>query len=159
MIDESGAEVFWDYQIGTFTGIHNSLKVGLAPGDILTVSELEQALSIDLSAQTGASLQEDLLAHPYMGNKKFVSKLQFMDLFKPDDLVRIYAMARNTDQAFAQLSIRVQIELDRVNRAPNDQIELSDPRTLAGLQSMQFYGLITEVGGALRISKGTPWVA
>jgi hypothetical protein len=159
MIDStSGAEVFWDHQIGTFTGILGPLKVGLSGGDILTIGALQTALGVNLSAETGAELQQNMLAHPYLGSKKFVTKLQFMDLFKPADLARIYAMARNSDPAYMQLSIGVQIELDRVNRAPNDQIELSDPRTLAGLQSMQTYGLIQEVGGALRISKGIPWV-
>jgi hypothetical protein len=157
MHDPSGAQVFWDYQIGTFTGILGQLTVGRAGGDILTVAKLETLLGVSLSADTGARLQEDMLAHPYAGNKRFVSKLQFMDLFKPSDLARIYAMSRNTNPDYAQLSIGVQIELDRVNRAPNDQIELSDARTLAGLQSMQTYGLITEPGGAERISKGIPY--
>ncbi len=158
MIDSSGAEVFWDHQVGTFTGIIGPFKVGLHAGAILSVAELEQALEVDLSAQTGAALQEAMLAIPYLSNKKFVTKLQFMDLFKPADLTRIYLMARNTDPNYAALSVAVQIELDRVNRAPHDQIELSDPRTLAGLSSMAQYGLIQEVGGPARIAKGIPWV-
>jgi hypothetical protein len=157
MIDPSGAQVFWDYQIGTFTGILGPFKVGMYGGEILTVEALEAALGIDLSAQTGAELQEAMLAHPYLAGRKFVTKLQFMDLFKPADLTRIYLMARNTDPNYAALSVAVEIELDRVNRAPNDQIELSDPRTLAGLQAMATYGLIQEVGGPARIAKGLPW--
>ncbi len=157
MVDTSGAQVFWDYQIGTFTGILGALKVGLFGGDIVTVAALQAALGVSLSAETGAQLQQDMLAHPYTASKRFVSKLQFMDLFKPSDLGRIYAMSRNTDPNYTALSVAVEIELDRVNRAPNDQIELSDPRTLTGLLAMQTYGLITEVGGADRISKGLPY--
>lgn len=156
MIDPSGAEVHWDYQIGTFTGQLGELRVGLFGGDILTVADLQARLGIQLSAETGADLQAAYLAAPFMGNKRFASKLQFMDLFRPADLTKIYKMARNTDPAYLALSIAVQIELDRVDRAPNDQIELSDPRTLAGLGAMEQYGLIT-VGDAERISKGIKW--
>lgn len=148
MLDPSGAEVFWDYQIGTFTGIHGPFKVGVYGGQILTVAALEAALGVDLSAATGAQLQEDMMARPFTGGKQHVSKLQFMDLFRPADLEKIYTAAKSV--------VAVQIELDRVNRAPHDQIELSDPRTMAGLQKMEASGLIT-AGDAERISKGTPW--
>lgn len=148
MLDPSGAEVFWDHQIGTFTGILGALRVGLYGGHLLTVAALETALGVSLSAASGAALQEQLLAAPYLAQKRFVSKLQFMDLFRPESLVNIYNAAK--------VSVEVQIELDRVNRAPNDQIELSDPRTFGGLQRMELGGLIP-AGDALRISKGLPW--
>jgi hypothetical protein len=147
MLDQSGAEVFWDHQVGTFTGIYGAIKVGLAGGEILTVDALEAAIGVDLSASTGAALQEAMLAHPYLANKRFVSKLQFMDLFGPW-LINIYTAAKS--------SVAVAIELDRVNRAPHDQIELTDPRTIAGLQKMEDNGLIGP-GDAQRISKGLPW--
>lgn len=157
MIDiNSGAVVQWDYQIGTFTGQLGALRVGLFGGDIATVAELQARLGVTLSAETGAELQESYLAAPYTANKRFVSKLQFMDLFRPADLTKIYAMARNTDPAYLALSVAVSIELDRVNRAPKDQIELSDPRVVAGLAKMEQYTLIS-AGDATRIAQGLPW--
>lgn len=149
MIDPSGAEVFWDYQLGTYTGILNGLKVGLFGGDITAVTVLEERLGIALSASTGAALQEQFSLEPYLANKLFVSKLQFMDLFLPSDLERIYTTAKTV--------VAVQIELDRVNRSSNDQIELTDPRTIAGLAKMEAMGLIQEVGGAARILRGESW--
>lgn len=145
---KSGAEVSWDYSIGTFTGALGDVRVGLSSGDIVTVAALETALGVTLSASVGAALQEQMMAAPYLGNRRYVSKLQFMDLFRPVELEKIYDAAK--------VSSSVQIELDRVTRAPKDEIELTDPRTLAGLQKMEAAGLIT-LGDADRISKGIPW--
>jgi hypothetical protein len=143
-----GAEVFWDYQIGTFTGIRNGVKVGVSGGDILSVALLEQRLGVSLGASAGAQLQQDMLAHPYEGHKRYVSKLQFMDLFRPADLEKIYTVAKS--------SVAITIALDRVNRAPNDQIELTDTRTISQLTQMEAGGLISP-GDADRITKGLPW--
>jgi hypothetical protein len=156
MIDQSGAEVFWDHQIGTFTGILGGLKVGLSGGSILTVSALEAALGVVLAAQTGADLQEAMLAHPWMGNKRFVTKLQFRKLFRPNDLEKIYDVVRSSDPIYKVLSIKVQIEMENVNAASEDRVDLSDPDTLSGLLKMEQYQLIT-AGDAQRISKGLPW--
>jgi hypothetical protein len=49
----------------------------------------------------------------------------------------------------------VQIQLDRVNRAPDDRIELTDPRVMTGLIQMEALGLLT-AGDADRIQKGIP---
>lgn len=148
MIDPSGAVVFWDYQIGTFSGAYQDQNVGLYAGHITSVAALEAALGVTLSAETGAALQEDMLKAPFLGNRLYCTKLQFMDLFQPASLEAIYTAAKTY--------VAVQIELDRVNRAPNDRIELSDPRTLAGLLRMEATGLVPP-GDALRISKGLPW--
>jgi hypothetical protein len=145
--DPSGAEVWWDQQIGTFMGQLGDLKVGNYAGEILTVSALEQALGVSLSADTGAQLGTAASASPYTANKRYVSKLQFMDLFRPGDLIKIYDAAK--------LSSAVQIQLDRVNRAPDDRIELTDPRVMTGLIQMEALGLLT-AGDADRIQKGIP---
>lgn len=146
--DPSGAVVWWDHQVGTFMGQLAGLKVGNSAGEILTVVTLEQALGVTLSAATGAQLQEAYIGSPSQAAKRFVSKLQFMDLFRPTDLERIYDAAK--------VSSAVQIELDRVDRAPEGRIELTDPRTLAGLIKMEQAHLLT-AGDAVRIQKGIPW--
>ncbi len=157
MIDPtSGAEVFWDHQVGTFTGILGQTKVGLFGGDILSVVALEVRLGVSLAGETGAILQEAMLANPYLGNKRYVSKLQFMDLFWGPDLTRVFKMARNADPAYLDLSVAVEMELFRVTNAPDGRIELSDPRTLGGLLKMAQYGLLQEPGAAARIAQGLP---
>jgi hypothetical protein len=149
MTDEpSGAEVAWDYQLGTFTGALGALRVGRFGGDIVTVGALEQRLGVALSAETGAALQQDYLAAPYLAARRYVSKLEFMDLFSPASLQAIYTAAR--------VDVAVQIELDRVDRAADNRIELTSPRTRAGLQQMEAAHLI-DAGDAERISKGIPW--
>jgi hypothetical protein len=145
---KTGAEVQWDYQIGTFTGALGNARVGLSSGEIVTVPALETALGVTLSASVSAALQEQMEAAPYMDNKRFVSKLQFMDLFRPADLVKIYDAAKT--------SSAMKIALDRVDRAPNDQVELTDQRTITQLNELEAGGFI-QSGDADRISKGISW--
>jgi hypothetical protein len=156
MLDPSGAQVFWDYQIGTFTGFIGQFKVGRYGGEILTVNALETSLGVILAAQTGADLQEAMLAHPWLGGKRFVTKLQFRKLFRPNDLEKIYDVVRSSDPLYKVLSIKVQIEMENVNAASEDRVDLSDPDTLSGLLKMEQYQLIT-AGDAQRIAKGLPW--
>lgn len=148
IMSQSGVKVAWDYQVGTFTGQLGDLRVGLFAGEILTVSDLETALGVVLTAQEGADLQEAYLAHPYTALQRPVSKLEFMDLFRPDDLIKIYTAAKS--------SVDVQIQLERMRNAPGDTIDLNDLRTLNNLQMLEAVGLLTK-GDADRISKGVSW--
>ena len=146
--DASGAKVGWDYQVGTFIGEFGGVRVGKFGGDVRTIVDLEARLGVSLSQDTKVCLMELYSDNPPKTERVFVSKLQFMDLFREDDLVKIYDAAK--------VSSAVQIELDRVTRAPNDEIELTDVRTMKGLQNMEAAGLI-RAGDADRIKKGIPW--
>lgn len=72
-----------------------------------------------------------------------ISKLAYMDRFADAELAAIYGAAK--------ASLAVEIWLEKFNLA--EFIDLSDPRTLAGLQALEANGLIG-AGRALEILHG-----
>lgn len=147
----SDAEVSWDWQVGQFLAASGGQTYRAR-----TIEALEQQLGTIIGIDARAYLQEMQLANPSIVPKRTVTKLQFMNLFRPIDLHRIYKTARGGDGINDDLSISVQIELERVNRASNDAIDLDDPDTVNGLIAMEQLGLVT-AGDADRIRKGQPW--
>lgn len=148
----TGAEVSWDWQLGTFTGV----VPGQPTRRAASIDELEAQLGSLLDADTRAYLAEMKVLYPHTSVKRTVTKLQFMALFRPDDLFKIYRTARGGVGINETLSITVQIALARVDRASNDTIDLDDPDTVKGLVDMETYQLIA-AGDAERIKKGLPW--
>ena len=61
-----------------------------------------------------------------------LSKGAFMDLFTPGELTGIYTAAK--------VSVDVEVWLDRFKVA--EYIDVSDPRTVAGVQSLETAGLL-----------------
>jgi hypothetical protein len=148
----SGAEVSWDWQLGTFTGV--------VPGHVYraaTIEELETLLGATLSPEARAYLIDMKQGNPFVAPKRTVTKLQFMALFRPDDLDKIYLAALGGEPYPPLLTVRVRQALDRVDRAEGNMVDLMAPETAGGLTAMEGAGLIT-AGDAERIKKGLPWV-
>lgn len=154
--DSSGAEVGWDWQLGTFSAVNGGVVFGTFGQQYQTIEQLEAALGVRLSAESKEYLVDAKAANPYAAPRRTVTKLQFMSLFRPADLHKIYKTARGGAGIPEDLSIAVQIALDRVDRAEGNLVDLEAPETIQGLVDMEAAGLLQQ-NDANRIKKGLPW--
>jgi propanediol dehydratase large subunit len=91
----------------------------------------EEVLSI-LAEQAAKAVEA--AAEPAKPTQRPITKLAFMERFTDEELAAIYAAAK-TD-------VRVEVWLDKLKLA--SEVDLNDPRTIAGVQALAAAGLLSE---------------
>ena len=87
---------------------------------------------MNLKKMRGAEVRVIELVENPLAPKKVITRIAFMSLFTDAELEAIYTASKQ--------SIKIEIYLDKVKAA--EDVTLTDPRTVAGVESMAAAGLI-----------------
>lgn len=91
----------------------------------------EEVLSI-LAEQAAKAVEA--AAEPAKPTQRPITKIAFMERFTDEELAAIYAAAK--------ADVRVEVWMDKLRLA--SEVDLDDPRTIAGVQALETMGLIGE---------------
>lgn len=93
----------------------------------LSDEEVIEQLRLDEEARAKALVDEKRALNPVL------TRLQFMELFTPAELEAIYTAAKQ--------SVAVEVYLDKLKIAEN--VDLSNPSTIAGIDTLAAVGILT----------------
>jgi hypothetical protein len=137
-----GGDIFWfDKDVGTYSAQVDGQVYGSRAMQYPTVTELEAACGVALTADDRAALQAEFDSIPVDDKPCRISKLSFDERFTDAEWVRITAAAEGNTQIARMLKQRDMVEF----------ICLLLPKTIAGVRQLEAAGLLDAPGRANQI--------
>lgn len=130
----------WDYQIGTFRAQVDGVIYGTVARQYLTVEALSAACGVAFDPEQVSDLMAEKAANP-VPSPRILTPLQFRRLFTLNERVAVDNFATNPDLSDQQKAVLTTLTKD-FDAA--QEIDLDDPDTQAGIQTLEAYGLLAE---------------